>query len=107
MPRLAASALHGVEKRRLLAADKSARADADFQIKAEVGSKNILTEQSCFPRLVNGMAQAFKMCIRDRYLLAKNLSAKSPFAVFQAAQHLSDDVAKQPHRKEGVRQIVV
>jgi len=34
------------------------------------------------------------------YLLAKNLSAKSPFAVFQAAQHLSDDVAKQPHRKE-------
>ena len=45
LPGLAPLALDGVEERRFLAADESARADADLNVKAEAASQDVLPQQ--------------------------------------------------------------
>ncbi len=52
LPRLTAAAFDGVDERCFLAADKSARTDADLNIKAEAGTEDVRAEKTAFLRLL-------------------------------------------------------
>ena len=66
-------------------------------------------KQPAYPSVKNRVARyrAYLSYEKMQSPAPANHSAKSPLAVFLVVQHRADDVAKQPHRKEEVRRIVV